>query len=103
MAASGRSGSFDEPQPNGWLRRISPIAGRPGEGLLTELAAVARPGAREQVVMPHSALAPKLDAQSFRFCQERSQRGAQKGTAPFVLRLLRLWPFLLLTPYRRAR
>ena len=29
MAASGRSGSFDEPQPNGWLRRISPIAGRP--------------------------------------------------------------------------
>src|SRR6202035_3952140 len=84
-------------------RRISLIAGRSGEGLLTELAAVARPGARELVVMPHSALAPKLDAQSFRFCQERSQRGAQKGTAPCRSSAPQVVALLLLTPYRRAR
>ena len=31
---------------------------------------------------PIPALAPKLDAQSFRFCQARPQRGAQKRAAP---------------------
>src|SRR5262249_35506874 len=36
------------------LRRTSPVAGRPGEGLLTEPTAVARPGARELVIMSRS-------------------------------------------------
>ena len=38
---------------NGRYRRTSPVAEPPGEGLLTEATAVARPGARELVIMPH--------------------------------------------------
>ena len=57
-----------------------------------------------RVLLPIPALAPKLEAQSLRFCQARPQGGAQKkGPRLVVLRLLRLWPLLLLTPYRRAR
>jgi hypothetical protein len=39
-----------------WVRyrRTSPVAGRPAEGLPTEPRAVARPGARELVFMPHT-------------------------------------------------
>ena len=39
---------------NDRLRRTSPVAGRPAEGLLTEPRAVARPGARELVFLPHT-------------------------------------------------
>jgi len=53
-------------------------------------------GRRNAFSRPIPALAPKLDAQSFRFCQARPQRGAQKkGPRLVVLRLL--------TPDRRAR
>src|SRR5215831_2576371 len=41
-------------------RRTSPVAGRPGEGLLTKPTAVARPGARELVFMPHIGYCPEL-------------------------------------------
>src|SRR5262249_4570156 len=40
------------PDTDGWFRRTSPVAGRAREGLLTEPIAVARPGARELVLMP---------------------------------------------------
>jgi hypothetical protein len=39
---------------NGWFRRVSPIAVRPGEGLLTERTAGVRPMRRERVFMPHT-------------------------------------------------
>jgi len=38
--------------PSARFRRTSPVAEPPGEGLLTEATAVARPGSRELVVMP---------------------------------------------------
>jgi hypothetical protein len=47
---------------NGRLRRTSPVAGRPAEGLLTEPTAVARPGARELIFMSSRPEASHLRA-----------------------------------------
>ena len=48
-------------------------------------------------------LAPKLGARSFRFAKRGLSAALKKGPRLVVLRLVRLWPLLLLTPYRRAR
>ena len=85
-------------------RRISLIAGRSGEGLLTKLAAVARPGARELVVhAPFRPCPQSLTLSRSDFAKRGLSVALKKGPRLVVLRLLRLWPFLLLTPYRRAR
>ena len=71
-------------------RRISLIAGRSGEGLLTELAAVARPGARELVVMPIPPLPPSLTLSRSDFAKRGLSVALKKGPRLVVLGLLRL-------------
>src|SRR5215831_19810674 len=53
MTGLDRRPRFHCGQANDRYRRTSPVAGRPAEGLLTEPRAVARPGARELVIMSH--------------------------------------------------
>jgi hypothetical protein len=53
MTAIGRSvGSFR--QANGRVRRVSPVPGRAGEGLLTEPTAATQPWRRQPLLMPLS-------------------------------------------------
>ena len=86
------------------LRSNLPFPGEDGVGPLSALCSRWPTMRRMGEDAPIPALAPKLEAQSLRFCQARPQGGAQKkGPRLVVLRLLRLWPLLLLTPYRRAR
>jgi hypothetical protein len=48
----GRTQHFDRDGFNGRVRRVSPVAARSGDGLLSEPIAGARPGHRELVFMP---------------------------------------------------
>ena len=50
-----RTSRFRRDLANGWLRRVSPIAPTPGEGLLTEPTPAARSWPRERVFMPLSS------------------------------------------------
>jgi hypothetical protein len=54
MSGSGRFDSFDPGQPNGWFRRVSPVAVRPGEGPLTEPTVATQPWRRKSLFMPQS-------------------------------------------------
>ena len=84
-------------------RRVSPIAPNPGEGLLTEPTPAVRSWSRERVLMPHSCPCPQARRSVVQISpSEASARRSKKGRRLVVLRLLRLWPLLLLTPYRRA-
>jgi len=54
MALMGRTSPFSGKVGKVRRRRVSPVASRPGEGLLTERTAGVQPVRRERVFMPHS-------------------------------------------------
>ena len=61
MALIGRTAPFRGDAGKVWNRRVSPVAVRPGEGLLTERTAGVQPVRRERVFMPqmrHSGTTP---------------------------------------------
>src|SRR6516165_2978595 len=83
----------------GGLRQVSSVAPNRGEGLLTERKAGAQPERREPLFMPHSCPCPQAGRSVVQILpSEASARRSKKGPRLVVLRLLRLWPLLLLTP-----
>jgi hypothetical protein len=59
MSGRGRTLWLGRLDRNGRFRRASPVAVRPGEGLLTERTAGVQPVRRERIFMPHSGHSPK--------------------------------------------
>ena len=58
LSSPGANSSSSRPDGNGRFRRVSPIAARPGEGLLTEPTPAVRSWSRERVLMPQSRHSP---------------------------------------------
>jgi hypothetical protein len=54
VGLGGRLEPPNQGRPDDRFRRVSPVAPRPREGLLTEPTAGAQPWPRERVFMPHS-------------------------------------------------
>ena len=84
MTAIRRPRRFTLVPTNGRLRRISLVAGRPGEGPLTEPIAATQPRRQEPLFMPHSRdpSAGGLYVQNagFRFIQSPDPRGSSGGS-----------------------
>ena len=69
------------PSPKGWYRRISPIAVRPGEGLLSDHIAGAQPWRRELVFCPNASFATALPNRWSGWTADLHQAGPERATS----------------------